>query len=314
MAPVWDAAARAVHTKFPPVRDGRVLLGRVDCTVHVDACRAVQIQGFPSVRVFRSGSDLVANPAALGRGALSEHATYVGDRTVEAITAFVDTLVPPDGYSSRSSGAGFALAAAAGVLERGAHPGCAIDGFVTVKKVPGALVVSAQSPAHSFVPSAMNASHIVHALTVGPAPPPRKLAELARLMPGGLPPNWADKLAGQAFGSPAENTTHEHYLQVVRTVVTPLGSKASSAIDAYEYTAHSHAFEAEGGALPRAKFSFAPSPMLVHISEESRYGAYHFLTTVSALIGGVFTVASIADAGAHTVRRMVKKDGMGKLY
>lgn len=52
--------------------------------------------------------------------------------------------------------------------------------------------------------------------------------------------------------------------------------------------------------------------MLVHISESSRYGAYHFLTTVSALIGGVFTVASIADSGAHAVQRLVKKQGLGK--
>lgn len=271
---MWDATAKTLHAKYPPSTDGRVLLGRVDCTAEADACRTAQVQGFPSVRVYRGGTDLVANPAALGRaGSSQEHAQYVGDRTVEALLDFAESLVPPDGvaFSPRAAGhlgAGFAAAAARGVLERGAHPGCAVDGFVTVKKVPGALFVSAQSEAHSFVAGAMNASHTVHSLTVGPAPSARRLAELARLMPGGLPPNWADKLAGQSFASPEENTTHEHYLQIVRTVVTPLGGGgrvwgvAASApgyqpgpagIDCYEYTAHSHAFEAEGGALPHAK-------------------------------------------------------------
>lgn len=313
LAPVWEATARLLHEKYPPGSDGRLLVGKVDCTIEVDFCRSVQIQGFPSVRVFRGGSDLVTNPAALGR-ASQEHATYVGDRTVEALVAFAEGLLPVrNQHGQLALPSGSAAAVAAGALTRSVHPGCAIDGFVYVKKVPGALYVSAQSPAHSFVAGAMNASHLVHELYLGARLPPRKLAELARLMPGGLPAQWADKLAGAFFASEYENTTHEHFLQIVRTLVHPLHSKAAGAIDAYEYTAHSHSFEVEGEVLPHAKFSFAPSPMLVHIQEETKYGSYHFITTVSALIGGVFTVASIADAGANTVAKMVKKNNIGKL-
>jgi thiol-disulfide isomerase/thioredoxin len=336
LSPVWEATARLLHEKYPPNSDGRLLLGKVDCTVEVDLCREAQIQGFPSVRVFRGGSDLVSNPAALGRSS-KEHAAYVGDRTVEALVAFAEGLLPvhtQQGQLALPSGS--AAATAAGALTRSVHPGCAIDGFVYVKKVPGALYVSAQSPAHSFVVGAMNASHMVHELSLGAHIAPRKLAELERLMPGGLPAQWADKLAGTSFTSEYENTTHEHYLQIVRTLVHPLHNKAGGAIDAYEYTAHSHSFEVEGDVLPHAKFSFAPSPMLVniqacarcamacsvphsgllphHSQEETKYGSYHFITTVSALIGGVFTVASIADAGANTVAKMVKKNNIGKLY
>ena len=313
LSPVWEATARLLHEKYPPGSDGRVLLGKVDCTVEVDLCREAQIQGFPSVRVFRGGSDMVTNPAALGR-ASQEHATYVGDRTVEALVAFAEGLLPQRTQNGQLALPSGGPAAASGMLARAVHPGCAIDGFVYVKKVPGALYISAQSPSHSFVAGAMNASHLVHEFYLGARMPPRKLAELARLMPGGLPTQWADKLAGASFPSEFENTTHEHFLQIVRTLVHPLHSKASAAIDAYEYTVHSHSFEVEGEVLPHAKFSFAPSPMLVHIQEETKYGAYHFITTVSALIGGVFTVASIADAGANTVAKMVKKNNIGKLY
>lgn len=312
MNPVWDAAARQLHARYPPQGDGRVLLAKVDCTRETELCRDAQIQGFPSVRVFRGGSDLVASNAALGgRGA--EHATYVGDRTVDAIVAFVETLVPsqparlalPAGNS-----AAFAAAAAAGLLG-GAHPGCAIDGFVFVKKVPGAVVVSAQSESHSFVEGAMNMSHAVHAFYLGHRPSARDVHELGRLYPGGLPASWADKLAGGVFASAVEATTHEHYIQIVRTVVQPLRPRGAR-IDAYEYTAHSHSYEVEN--LPSARFAFAPSPMLVYVAEATRYGAYHFITTVSALIGGVFTVASIADSGMHAARRMLKKNQMGKNF
>jgi hypothetical protein len=317
MAPVWEATARAMHAKYPPLADGRVLLAKVDCTVQTQLCRQEQVQGFPSVRVYRGGTDLVANPAALGRGtgAAQEHATYVGDRTVESLSAFVESLMPPrPGLRALPAGAGaasFAAAAAAGLLVGGKYPGCAIDGFVLVKKVPGALYVSAQSESHSFVAGAMNMSHAVGELYLGHRLAPRKQAELARLLPGGLPPAWADKLAGTVFASAAENTTHEHFLQIVRTVVQPLRPRGAR-IDAYEYTVHSHSFEAEG--LPHAKFSFAPSPMLVFVQEETRYGAYHFVTTVSALIGGVFTVASIADSATHAAARLLKKNELGKQY
>ena len=316
LAPVWEATARLLHERYPPVSDGRLLLAKVDCTVEQELCRDAQIQGFPSVRVFRGGSDEVSNPAALGGRSNKEHASYVGDRTVEALTAFAEGLLPSRNMQGHQLAlpAGGAGAAAAQQLVRSANPGCSIDGFIYVKKVPGALYVAAQTPSHSFVAGAMNASHIVHEFFLGQKLPQRKLAELERLMPGGLPTAWFDKLAGQQFASEAENTTHEHFLQIVRTLVHPLHSGLAGAIDAYEYTVHSHAFEAESDVLPHAKFSYAPSPMLVHVSEETRYGAYHFITTVSALIGGVFTVASIADAGASSVAKLVKKNELGKLY
>ena len=321
MNPVWEAAARTLHGRYPPGSDGRLLLAKVDCTVERPLCVQAGIQGFPSVRVFRGGSDLVANTAALGRAA-QDHATYVGDRTVDAIVAFVESILPPPAAQLRAlpgasghAAAAFSAAAASGLLG-GVHPGCAVDGFVLVKKVPGAMFISAQSESHSFVPGAMNMSHAVHALYLGHRPTPRKLAELARLYPGGLPDAWADKLAGGTFGSSAENTTHEHFLQVVRTVVQPLRHQRGqpNTIEAYEYTVHSHAYVQADGGLPRAKFAFAPSPMLVFVSEETRYGAYHFITTVSALIGGVFTVASIADSATHAAARLIKKAELGKHY
>ncbi len=52
--------------------------------------------------------------------------------------------------------------------------GCALSGFVLVKKVPGALHFLAKSPGHSFDYQAMNMSHIVNYLYFGNKPSPRR--------------------------------------------------------------------------------------------------------------------------------------------
>ena len=64
---------------------------QVDCTAEVQLCRDHVISGFPSIRVFRKGSDEVANAG------YKDHEAYRGDRTVAALTEFADGLVPSAG-------------------------------------------------------------------------------------------------------------------------------------------------------------------------------------------------------------------------
>jgi hypothetical protein len=52
--------------------------------------------------------------------------------------------------------------------------GCALSGFVLVKKVPGALHFLAKSPGHSFDYRAMNMSHVVNYIYFGNKPSPRR--------------------------------------------------------------------------------------------------------------------------------------------
>ncbi len=48
--------------------------------------------------------------------------------------------------------------------------GCALSGFVLVKKVPGTLHFLAKSAAHSFDHGAMNMSHVVNYWRAAPRP------------------------------------------------------------------------------------------------------------------------------------------------
>ena len=52
--------------------------------------------------------------------------------------------------------------------------GCALSGFVLVKKVPGTLHFLAKSPGHSFDHLTMNMSHVVNYFFVGNKPSPRR--------------------------------------------------------------------------------------------------------------------------------------------
>ncbi|RRT51780.1 hypothetical protein BHE74_00052225 [Ensete ventricosum] len=192
--------------------------------------------------------------------------------------------------------------------------GCRIEGFVRVKKVPGNLVISAHSGAHSFDPSQINVSHVVSQFSFGKKLSFRMLSELKRLTPylGG----GHDRLMGQSYITNRDhvnaNVTIEHYLQVVKSeVVSRRSSQELKLLEEYEYTAHSSLVDSLH--VPVAKFHYEPSPMQVLVTEVPK-SLSHFVTNICAIIGGVFTVAGILDSILHNTLRLVKKVELGKHF
>ncbi|BDA51659.1 probable endoplasmic reticulum-Golgi intermediate compartment protein [Coccomyxa sp. Obi] len=293
LEPTWEAVTQEVHTKYPD-SDGRLRFAKVDCTTEVDLCREHQITGFPSIRVFRLGHDEV------NIHGVKEHESYRGDRTQASLLGFADNLAPSAGKPHHYI---------RGVTRMAQTSGCALSGFVLVKKVPGALHFLAKSPGHSFDHGAMNMSHVVNYLYFGNKPSPRRHQALAKLHPAGLSDDWADKLAGQEFFSRAAKATFEHYMQVVLTTIEPSKHRPELSYDAYEYTVHSHTYDTTE--IPAAKLTYDLSPIQILVSEKPR-AWYHFVTTTCAIIGGVFTVAGIVDGLVHTGARLAKKVELGK--
>jgi len=107
-----------------------------------------------------------------------------------------------------------------------------------------------------------------------------------------------------------QNVTQEHYLKVVRTEVRRNGVQLPLSAS-YQYTVTNAQF-AEEQESPSAKFSFDLSPMQVMVMEETRsFG--HFITSVCAIIGGVFTMIGIFDAVLHhSVRAIEHKMNLNK--
>lgn len=279
LEPTWESVATEVHHRYPE-HDGRIRFLKIDCTKEQKLCQAQQITGFPSLRVYRKGSDDISIHG------VHEHESYRGDRTKTGLIEFAEALVPSAGEPHRFI---------RGVTREAKTPGCNLSGFVLVKKVPGTLHFLAKSASHSFDFHAMNMSHIVHHWYFGNKPSPRRHAALARLHPLGLTEDWSDKLAQQAFSSSNQKVTHEHYAQVVLTTIHPKHSALGS-YDAYEYVVHSHQYNSDN--IPAARFSYSQSPIQIMVSEEKR-AWYHFVTTLCAIIGGVYVVAGMIDSLIH---------------
>lgn len=310
LKPSWEKTAKIISEKYDPEMDGRILLGKVDCTEEVDLCKRHHVQGYPSIRVFRKGSDLKENQGH------HDHESYYGERDTESLVAAMETYVaniPKEAHvlalEDKSNKTVDPAKRPAPVTS-----GCRIEGFVRVKRVPGSVVISARSGSHSFDPSQINVSHHVTQFSFGKRLSPRMLHEFIRLAP--FLRGYHDRLAGQSYIVKRDeinaNVTIEHYLQLVKTEVVKRNSwsfKEQKVLEEYEYTAHSnlvHSFY-----VPVVKFHFEPSPMQVLVTEVPRSFS-HFITNVCAIIGGVFTVAGILDSIFHNTLRMVKKVELGK--
>jgi len=306
LKPSWEKAARIVRERYDPEMDGRIILGKVDCTEEADLCRRHHIQGYPSIRIFRKGSDLRDDHGQ------HDHESYHGDRDTDTLVKTMENLVAPIPLESQR----LALENNQDDAKRPAPlvGGCRIEGFVRVKKVPGNLVISARSGAHSFDASKMNMSHIIYHLSFGNKISPEVLRDMKRVVPH-LGESH-DKLNGREYitlpGDSNANVTIEHYLQIVKTeVITRRTLYENKAVQEYEYTAHSslvHSLD-----IPVAKFHFQLSPMQVLILENSKSFS-HFITNLCAIIGGVFTVAGILDSVVHNTMKVMKKVELGKNF
>lgn len=305
LKPAWEKAAKIIRERYDPELDGRILLGKVDCTQEPDLCRRNHIQGYPSIRIFRKGSDLRNDHGH------HDHESYYGNRDVDSLVKTMEDLVAPIPVESQK----MALDDKSNMTQNTKRPapstgGCRIEGYVRVKKVPGNLIFSARSGAHSFDSTQMNMSHVISHLSFGRKIAPRAMSDVKRLIPyiGGS----HDRLNGRSFINHRDlgaNVTIEHYVQIVKTEVMVKGPH--KLVEEYEYTAHSSL--AQSVYIPVAKFHFELSPMQVLITENPKSFS-HFLTNVCAIIGGVFTVAGILDSILHNTFRLMKKVELGKKF
>ncbi|XP_047341887.1 protein disulfide isomerase-like 5-4 [Impatiens glandulifera] len=310
LKPSWEKAAKIIRERYDPEVDGRIVVGKVDCTENIVFCKRNHIQGFPSIRIFRKGSDIRDDHG------LHEHESYYGDRDTESLVKAMENLIEPIQLDSQKMALGEKPSNLSDVAKMPAPlaGGCRIEGFVRVKKVPGNLVIAARSGAHSFDASQMNMSHIISHLMFGKKVSAALMDDMRQWLPylGGN----HDRLSGRAYITHTDasnaNITIEHYIQVVKTeVITRRYSLEHQLVEEYEYTAHSslvHSLD-----VPVAKFHFDPSPMQISITETSKSFS-HFITSVCAIIGGVFTVAGILDSLLHNTIRMMKKVDLGKNF
>lgn len=298
--PVYDRAASEIHKDHNTESDGRVLVGKVNCEAEPILCMMHGVQSYPQVNIFKNGTDIIEMESGRNHIKRKYIHVYRGPRTVAHIRAFAEEVVShidkPAHHMER-------------VLDDHKHakavtasPGCRLNGFLMVNKVPGTLHIHQSSDFHNFDHDNVNTTHFVHKFKFGKELDARQRATVEKRLQGGAS-KTPSKLQNRLFLSEQTNTTHEHYLQVVKTNLQPLSAKGKAAV--YDYTAHAHKYESKTS-LPAARVAFDFSPIQVTVTEK-RKELYHFVTTLCAIIGGVFTVAGMLDSTAFAASRVMKK-------
>jgi len=172
--------------------------------------------------------------------------------------------------------------------------GCNAYGFVMVPAVAGQLHFAPASELGSlherifdltsWTHTKWNSTHVINKLSFGP------------FFDGRVNP-----LDGAARSSPEPGTIWQYFVKVVPTEFRPLyGSPVSS--HQYSVTDHSRVLGPTSRALPGLHLSYDLSPIRVRI-EEARRSFGHFLVGLSAIIGGVYTIAQMVDSAVYQAGR-----------
>lgn len=267
LAPTWEAFAKTVHDK-----DIRVKVFKVDCTKNEFLCRSQQISGYPTLRVYK--------------GNHPQHPDYFGKRTVSTLISWMESMTHEHAHAKTR-------------LHK--EEGCLVEGAIWVNRVPGNFHITAKSKGHDFDPKAMNLSHVVHHFSFG-KPLPRRVI---RHLPDDVKRN-INPLDGRSFVNTEEHTTHEHYIKVVSTHYRVGKSSIFNHEDSlgYQMATSNHRYKSDPG-IPEAKFSFDLSPTAVVIIQGGKRW-YEFVTSLCAIIGGIFTVVSLFDGAMYSISKRVK--------
>ncbi|TMW58524.1 hypothetical protein Poli38472_010083 [Pythium oligandrum] len=313
--PEWERAAAQLQDH--PEYSERVRMASVDCTDDdaIWLCRRAHIRAFPSMLIYIYGST-------------STRYIYNGPRTAEHLLQFLDLFyrrLEPDAdfaeeVHANDNNPGLAMHVNHKNLDKikvkkvrqtlppDAVEGCEVSGSISVSRVPGKLVFTARSTEHSFDLTGINATHHVNHFSFGQMKRMEHLVDDARkLIPSNRYP-----LDHTKYYADNVNITIEHFLNVVGFDHEDRRTSFFEPVQRiYEFSASSNQYNASKS-LPAAAFTFDISPLVIQVVREY-VPFYRFLTSLCAVVGGVFTVLGLVDSGVfHAMNSIKKKQQLGK--
>ena len=342
-APVWEHAAELVLQRLAAMHSARtatspppprVSLGSVDCTVaeNKELCKKAHIMAFPTVRVYRAGSQ----GTGFDDAEHAHHESYTGDRSAEAVADFAMTVaqevLTKSGSVSGAQPGAYTLgwqppgtdANADGVKDsRVLSRGCTLEGTVRLARVPGELQIVPHSMAGvSFDMGNVNLSHSIEHLSFGSFVPSRSLFGgwydfSKRRLLARLPKDRGGKFAGAEvkhtpWVATEPHTEWLHSFGVVAVEFRPLGGTAP--VTLYEYTTATFEHPLEPPFMvagerhdgPMVRISYSISPMRV-VLEETRKPWLESLLGLCAIVGGTYTVFHILEGLLQALHATVKR-------
>lgn len=176
--------------------------------------------------------------------------------------------------------------------------GCLYTSSFDIKKVPGNFHVSTHAADNQ--PDVIDMAHIIHKIRFGV-----ERNDTSNIKGSFNPLENVDRMNADS------SATYDYVLRIVPTVYENLNKQISYPFQ-YTYSSRTILHSHGGMSMPTIWFRYDLSPITVRYHEK-RKPVYSFLTTVCAIIGGTFTVASIIDSCIFTASELFKKAELGKL-
>jgi len=186
--------------------------------------------------------------------------------------------------------------------------GCQAYGHLLVNKVAGNFHFA---PGKSFV------AHHVHIHDLGSLGGKKfnLTHKINHLSFGDSYPGILNPLDSTYSADEKGSTMTQYYVKIVPTSYHYLATPNSPVYtNQYSVTKHEKQISLLAGdsGLPGVFFMYEFSPMMVKVSERSK-SFLHFLTSLCAIVGGVFTVAGLLDAFLYHSAKYIQKSELGKL-
>jgi hypothetical protein len=181
-------------------------------------------------------------------------------------------------------------------LGRNSDEGCRVSGSMKIDKVPGNFYIAARHDMNQQVVDVVS-DHIIHEFWLGD--------ERLDFKHDHIPESLANALGGlQHKKEDPPHTLYQYFLHVVPTYFRDEGIDETTKIG-YQYTATFSKAHADN-VPPGVYFRHQHTPFAIEY--RYRYKSWsHFLVHVSAIIGGVYTVAGFVLPCVDAVRSAVAK-------
>ena len=184
------------------------------------------------------------------------------------------------------------------------HPGCQLSGHLLLDRAPGNFHIQARSSHHDLAAHMTNVSHVVHSLYFGDPMAQMRIkngqAHVPRGFFGKITP-----MDGNVYPTYNLHEAYHHYLKVISTSVDDL-KIGQRELKVYQVIENSQLSFYRSDIVPEAKFIFDLSPISVSYRSTRRHW-YGYVTSIMAIIGGVFTVVGMVESSINTVVQTVHR-------
>jgi len=300
-----------------------VMVGKVDCVLHGIVCKTHAIRAYPTLQLFHNGEPWLGGEYRGHRTVMSmvEWLYFVEERVIEleggskddqslqhahqiAHERFLGDSVSDEERQWHEKLLQDRKRMHTKDWQVSEHPGCQLSGHLILDRAPGNFHIQARSQNQEFSAQMTNTSHMVNSLSVGD-PAASSIVKAGRA-PKTLPMEAVEKMSpmdGNVYPTYDHHQSYHHYLKLVSTQVE--GFKIGRRdVRVYQILENSQLALYRNDMIPEAKFQYDLSPIAVTYRNDSRPW-YEYCTSIMAIIGGVFTVAGMVEAGIHaTVKRV----------